>query len=65
VHDETTQLAAAIKEAMKKTGNVIRPPREPLEETAALLARCLGANPNFVDHFSQERACSQVSRRLG
>jgi hypothetical protein len=39
---------------------VIRRPREPLEEAAALLPRCLVANPNFVDHFSEERARSHA-----
>jgi hypothetical protein len=41
--------------ATKETSSVIRLPTEPLGEASGLLARCLRANPNFLELFADER----------
>jgi hypothetical protein len=54
--DETQHPATGCpQKATKEATSVIRLPTEHLlGEAAALLAPCLGANPNFVDLFQEE-----------
>jgi hypothetical protein len=50
------RVSGALQKATKETSSVIRLPRERLGEAAGLLARYFRANPNFVNHFQEERA---------